>query len=76
MIKVKQRAPRTVWSAASATPQEKEVGSLLLGLYDEAACCITSASPRRSRQGPSGADQVEKIEPPGFTGMRRQRPSR
>ena len=35
MLKVKRCAPPTAWSAASATRPQQQVGSLLLGLYDE-----------------------------------------
>ena len=57
----------------------REVGSLLLGLYDERASSITSASPRPSptksvRRSPKMLEGL--IAPPGFTGKAPGGPSR
>ena len=80
MVKVKQRAPPTASSAASAMPQKKrEVGSLLLGLYDDEACSTMSASPRRlpAKERAALTKTLEKlVEPPGFTGNAPGGPSR
>ena len=51
MIKVKQqRTADCVVGGFRYAEKKKEVGSLLLGLYDDDGCSTTSASPRRSRR--------------------------
>ena len=81
MIKVKQqRTADCVVGGFRYAEKKHEVGSLLLGLYDDAG----PARPRRlhlghSREGAPGADQASSralIEPPGFTGNAPGGPSR
>jgi ATP-dependent DNA ligase len=80
MIKVKQqRTADCVVGGFRYAEKKKEVGSLLLGLYDEAGKLnhvgFTSAIPAKER--PALTDRLEKlIEPPGFTGSAPGGPSR
>ena len=51
MIKVKQqRTADCVVGGFRYAEKKHEVGSLLLGLYDDQGCSTMSASPRRSRR--------------------------
>jgi ATP-dependent DNA ligase len=80
MIKVKQqRTADCVVGGFRYAEKQREVGSLLLGLYDEAGLLnhvgFTSAIPARERLALT--DELEKlIEPPGFTGNAPGGPSR
>jgi ATP-dependent DNA ligase len=80
MIKVKQiRTADCVVGGFRYAEKKKEVGSLLLGLYDDAGLLhhvgFTSAIPAKER--PALTTRLEKlIEPPGFTGSAPGGPSR
>ncbi|HEX5238785.1 MAG TPA: ATP-dependent DNA ligase [Sphingomicrobium sp.] len=80
MIKVKQqRTADCVVGGFRYAEKKKEVGSLLLGLYDDAGLLnhvgFTSAIPAKER--PRLTKDLEKlIEPPGFTGSAPGGPSR
>jgi ATP-dependent DNA ligase len=80
MIKVKQqRTADCVVGGFRYAEKKKEVGSLLLGLYDEGGQLhhvgFTSAIPAKER--PALTEKLEKIiEPPGFTGSAPGGPSR
>jgi ATP-dependent DNA ligase len=80
MIKVKQqRTADCVVGGFRYADKKKEVGSLLLGLYDDDGLLnhvgFTSAIPARGR--PALTERLEKlIEPPGFTGNAPGGPSR
>jgi ATP-dependent DNA ligase len=80
MIKVKQqRTADCVVGGFRYAEKKKEVGSLLLGLYDDTGLLnhvgFTSAIPARDR--PALTRKLEKlIEPPGFTGNAPGGPSR
>ena len=80
MIKVKQqRTADCVVGGFRYAERKKEVGSLLLGLYDEEGLLdhvgFTSAIPAADR--PALTKKLEKlIEPPGFTGDAPGGPSR
>jgi len=80
MIKVKQqRTADCVVGGFRYTEKKKEVGSLLLGLYNEAGLLdhvgFTSAIPSAER--PALTKKLEKlISPPGFTGNAPGGPSR
>ena len=80
MIKVKQqRTADCVVGGFRYAEKKKEVGSLLLGLYDEEGLLhhvgFTSAIPAKER--PALTEKLEKlIEPPGFTGDAPGGPSR
>ena len=80
MIKVKQqRTADCVVGGFRYAEKKKEVGSLLLGLYDDEGRLdhvgFTSAIPARER--PALTDKLERlIEPPGFTGSAPGGPSR
>jgi ATP-dependent DNA ligase len=80
MIKVKQqRTADCVVGGFRYAEKKKEVGSLLLGLYDDDGLLhhvgFTSAIPARDR--PALTKRLEKlIEPPGFTGNAPGGPSR
>jgi ATP-dependent DNA ligase len=80
MIKVKQqRTADCVVGGFRYAEKKKEVGSLLLGLYDEDGLLhhvgFTSAIPAKDR--PALTRKLEKlIEPPGFTGNAPGGPSR
>ena len=81
MIKVKQqRTADCVVGGFRYAEKKREVGSLLLGLYDDAG----PARPRRLHlgdpgEGAAGAHQASSkrsIQPPGFTGSAPGGPSR
>jgi len=80
MIKVKQqRTADCVVGGFRYAEKKKEVGSLLLGLYDDTGLLnhvgFTSAIPSKER--PALTKQLEKlVEPPGFTGSAPGGPSR
>jgi ATP-dependent DNA ligase len=80
MIKVKQqRTADCVVGGFRYAEGKKEVGSLLLGLYDEAGLLdhvgFTSAIPAKDR--PALTKKLEKlVKPPGFTGSAPGGPSR
>jgi ATP-dependent DNA ligase len=80
MIKVKQqRTADCVVGGFRYADKKKEVGSLLLGLYDDQGLLdhvgFTSAIPAKER--PKLTEDLEKlIEPPGFTGSAPGGPSR
>ena len=80
MIKVKQiRTADCVVGGFRYAEKKKEVGSLLLGLYDDAGLLhhvgFTSAIPAKER--PALTKKLEKlIEPPGFNGSAPGGPSR
>ena len=80
MIKVKQqRTADCVVGGFRYAEKKKEVGSLLLGLYDDSGLLhhvgFTSAIPAKER--PALTRDLEKlIEPPGFTGNAPGGPSR
>ena len=80
MIKVKQqRTADCVVGGFRYADKKKEVGSLLLGLYDDEGLLdhvgFTSAIPAKER--PKLTEDLEKlIEPPGFTGSAPGGPSR
>jgi ATP-dependent DNA ligase len=80
MVKVKQqRTADCVVGGFRYAEKKKEVGSLLLGLYDDAGLLhhvgFTSAIPAKER--PALTKKLEKlIEPPGFTGNAPGGPSR
>ena len=80
MIKVKQqRTADCVVGGFRYAEKKKEVGSLLLGLYDDEGLLdhvgFTSAIPANDR--PALTLKLEKlIEPPGFTGSAPGGPSR
>ena len=80
MVKVKQqRTADCVVGGFRYAAKAKEVGSLLLGLYDEAGLLhhvgFTSAIPARER--PALTRRLEAlVEPPGFTGSAPGGPSR
>ncbi|HEY8434853.1 MAG TPA: ATP-dependent DNA ligase [Sphingomicrobium sp.] len=80
MIKVKQqRTADCVVGGFRYAEKKKVVGSLLLGLYDDAGRLnhvgFTSAIPAKDRQ--ELTDKLEKlIQPPGFTGSAPGGPSR
>jgi ATP-dependent DNA ligase len=80
MIKVKQqRTADCVVGGFRYAEKKKEVGSLLLGLYDDQGLLnhvgFTSAIPAKER--PALTAKLEKlIEPPGFTGNAPGGPSR
>jgi ATP-dependent DNA ligase len=80
MIKVKQqRTADCVVGGFRYAEKKKQVGSLLLGLYDDAGLLnhvgFTSAIPAKDR--PALTKKLEKlIEPPGFTGSAPGGPSR
>jgi ATP-dependent DNA ligase len=80
MVKVKQqRTADCVVGGFRYTEKKKEVGSLLLGLYDDAGLLnhvgFTSAIPAKER--PALTAKLEKlIQPPGFTGSAPGGPSR
>jgi ATP-dependent DNA ligase len=80
MIKVKQqRTADCVVGGFRYAEKKKEVGSLLLGLYDDAGLLnhvgFTSAIPAKER--PALTKKLEAlIEPPGFTGSAPGGPSR
>jgi ATP-dependent DNA ligase len=80
MIKVKQqRTADCVVGGFRYAEKKKEVGSLLLGLYDDDGLLhhvgFTSAIPAKDR--PALTKKLEKlIEPPGFTGNAPGGPSR
>jgi ATP-dependent DNA ligase len=80
MIKVKQqRTADCVVGGFRFAERKKEVGSLLLGLYDDQGLLdhvgFTSASPAKDR--PALTKKLEKlIKPPGFTGDAPGGPSR
>jgi ATP-dependent DNA ligase len=80
MIKVKQqRTADCVVGGFRYAEKKKEVGSLLLGLYNPEGLLdhvgFTSAIPAKER--PALTDRLEKlIEPPGFTGNAPGGPSR
>ena len=80
MIKVKQqRTADCVVGGFRYAEKKKEVGSLLLGLYDDQGLLnhvgFTSAIPAKDR--PALTKKLEKlIEPPGFTGSAPGGPSR
>src|SRR4051812_14313572 len=80
MIKVKQqRTADCVVGGFRYAEKKREVGSLLLGLYDEAGLLhhvgFTSAIPAKER--PALTKELELlIEPPGFTGSAPGGPSR
>jgi ATP-dependent DNA ligase len=80
MIKVKQqRTADCVVGGFRYAEKKKEVGSLLLGLYDDEGLLdhvgFTSAIPAKDR--PALTDKLEKlVEPPGFTGNAPGGPSR
>jgi ATP-dependent DNA ligase len=80
MIKVKQqRTADCVVGGFRYAEKKKVVGSLLLGLYDDAGLLhhvgFTSAIPAKDREALTG--KLEKlIEPPGFTGSAPGGPSR
>ena len=80
MIKVKQqRTADCVVGGFRYAAKAKEVGSLLLGLYDEQGLLhhlgFTSAIPAKDR--PALTAKLEKlVEPPGFTGNAPGGPSR
>jgi ATP-dependent DNA ligase len=80
MIKVKQqRTADCVVGGFRYAEKRKEVGSLLLGLYDDQGLLnhvgFTSAIPSAER--PALTKKLENlIEPPGFTGSAPGRPSR
>jgi ATP-dependent DNA ligase len=80
MIKVKQqRTADCVVGGFRYAEKKKEVGSLLLGLYDDDGLLhhvgFTSAIPARDR--PALTSKLEElIEPPGFTGSAPGGPSR
>jgi ATP-dependent DNA ligase len=80
MIKVKQqRTADCVVGGFRYAEKQREVGSLLLGLYGDDGLLhhvgFTSAIPARER--PTLTEQLEKlIEPPGFTGNAPGGPSR
>jgi ATP-dependent DNA ligase len=80
MIKVKQqRTADCVAGGFRYAERKREVGSLLLGLYDDAGKLdhvgFTSAIPAKER--PQLTKDLEKlIEPPGFTGRAPGGPSR
>jgi ATP-dependent DNA ligase len=80
MIKVKQqRTADCVVGGFRYAEKRKEVGSLLLGLYDDAGLLhhvgFTSAIPAKDR--PELTARLEKlIKPPGFTGSAPGGPSR
>ena len=80
MIKVKQqRTADCVVGGFRYAEKKKEVGSLLLGLYDDGGLLhhvgFTSAIPAKDR--PALTKKLEKlIEPPGFTGNAPGGPSR
>jgi ATP-dependent DNA ligase len=80
MIKVKQqRTADCVVGGFRYAEKKKEVGSLLLGLYDDEGRLdhvgFTSAIPSKDR--PALTSKLEKlIEPPGFTGSAPGGPSR
>ena len=80
MIKVKQqRTADCVVGGFRYAEKKKEVGSLLLGLYDDEGLLdhvgFTSAIPAKDR--PALTKKLEKlIQPPGFTGSAPGGPSR
>ncbi len=80
MIKVKQqRTADCVVGGFRYAEKKKEVGSLLLGLYDDDGLLhhvgFTSAIPAKDR--PALTKKLEKlVEPPGFTGSAPGGPSR
>jgi ATP-dependent DNA ligase len=80
MIKVKQqRTADCVVGGFRYAEKKKEVGSLLLGLYDDDGLLhhvgFTSAIPARDR--PALTNKLEElVEPPGFTGSAPGGPSR
>lgn len=80
MIKVKQqRTADCVVGGFRYAEKKKEVGSLLLGLYDEEGLLhhvgFTSAIPAKQR--PALTEKLEKlVQPPGFTGSAPGGPSR
>jgi ATP-dependent DNA ligase len=80
MIKVKQqRTADCVVGGFRYAEKKKEVGSLLLGLYDDQGLLnhvgFTSAIPAKDR--PALTRELEKlVEPPGFTGNAPGGPSR
>jgi ATP-dependent DNA ligase len=80
MIKVKQqRTADCVVGGFRYAEKKKEVGSLLLGLYDDDGLLhhvgFTSAIPAKDR--PALTEKLDKlIEPPGFTGNAPGGPSR
>jgi ATP-dependent DNA ligase len=80
MVKVKQqRTADCVVGGFRYAEKKAEVGSLLLGLYDDEGLLdhvgFTSAIPAKER--PALTDRLEKlIEPPGFTGRAPGGPSR
>jgi ATP-dependent DNA ligase len=80
MVKVKQqRTADCVVGGFRYAEKKKEVGSLLLGLYDDAGLLnhvgFTSAIPAKER--PALTAKLEKlIRPPGFTGSAPGGPSR
>ena len=80
MIKVKQqRTADCVVGGFRYAEKKKEVGSLLLGLYDDDGLLhhvgFTSAIPAKDR--PALTNKLEKlVEPPGFTGSAPGGPSR
>jgi ATP-dependent DNA ligase len=80
MIKVKQqRTADCVVGGFRYAAKKKEVGSLLLGLYDDEGLLnhvgFTSAIPAKER--PALTRKLEKlVEPPGFTGSAPGGPSR
>jgi len=80
MIKVKQqRTADCVVGGFRYAEKKKEVGSLLLGLYDDEGLLnhvgFTSAIPAKDR--PALTEKLEKlVEPPGFTGNAPGGPSR
>jgi len=80
MVKVKQqRTADCVVGGFRYAEKKKEVGSLLLGLYDDEAKLnhvgFTSAIPAKAR--PQLTKELEKlIKPPGFTGSAPGGPSR
>ena len=80
MVKVKQlRTADCVVGGFRYAEKKHEVGSLLLGLYDDEGLLhhvgFTSAIPARDR--PSLTDKLEAlVEPPGFTGNAPGGPSR
>ena len=80
MVKVKKFAPPIAWSAASVTPAaSKLIGSLLLGLYDDAGLLhhvgFTSAFKTTDKRALTKKFEALR-KPPGFTGNAPGGPSR
>ena len=80
MIKVKQqRTADCVVGGFRYAEKKREVGSLLLGLYDESGLLnhVGFTSALKAEDRPALTDKLERlIEPPGFTGSAPGGPSR